>query len=133
MKKILLDTNAYSHLMRGDEQVFSMISSSEVIYMSVFIIGELYSGFKGGTKEHQNKDLLHKFLDKPSVQILEATMETAAVFAQVKYGLKKAGNFIPIHDVWIASQVIETGSVLVTYDLHFLKVPGLRLWDFLDK
>jgi hypothetical protein len=24
---------------------------------------------------------------------------------------------------------IETGSVMVTYDLHFKKIPGLRLWD----
>ena len=24
---------------------------------------------------------------------------------------------------------IETGSVIVSYDLHFLKVPGLRMWD----
>lgn len=28
---------------------------------------------------------------------------------------------------------IETGSVIVTYDSHFKKVPGVRLWDNVDR
>jgi predicted nucleic acid-binding protein len=27
-----------------------------------------------------------------------------------------------------AAHAIETGSVLITYDAHFAKLPGLRLW-----
>lgn len=60
------------------------------------------------------------------------TKETADVFGQVKDALKRAGAPIPMNDVWIAAQAIETGSVLITYDRHFSKVPGLRLWDILD-
>ena len=29
----------------------------------------------------------------------------------------------------IAAQALETGSILATYDPHFLAVPGLRIWD----
>jgi tRNA(fMet)-specific endonuclease VapC len=43
--------------------------------------------------------------------------------------LRKSGTPIPINDVWIAAQCLETGSLLVTYYNHFAQIPGLRLWD----
>ncbi len=97
--------------------------------MAIFVLGELYAGFRGGINEILNKELLNRFLAKPTVQILDATLETAEVFGQLKYDLKVEGNPIPINDVWIASQSIETGSVIITYDTHFLNIKGLRLWD----
>jgi tRNA(fMet)-specific endonuclease VapC len=63
------------------------------------------------------------------VRELDVTKETADVFGQVKDQLQRAGTPIPMNDVWIAAQALETGSVVVTYDEHFKKVPGLRLWD----
>ncbi|HLC83303.1 MAG TPA: PIN domain-containing protein [Bacteroidia bacterium] len=36
---------------------------------------------------------------------------------------------MPSNDLWIASQAIETGSMLITFDKHFLHIPGLRLWN----
>jgi tRNA(fMet)-specific endonuclease VapC len=131
MNKILLDTNTYTSYLRGDETVLKALLQTDVIYMSVFVIAELYFGFKGGSKEIENKDLLRKFLRKPSVEIIEATTETADVFTNIKHTFKKSGNPIPLNDVWIAAHAVETGSVLVTYDHHFKKIPGLRLWDYL--
>lgn len=43
--------------------------------------------------------------------------------------LKKAGAPVPVNDLWLAAQSFQTGSRLVTHDRHFLKVPGLLLWD----
>jgi hypothetical protein len=31
MKRILLDTNAYSHLLTGDEKVLSLLAESDVV------------------------------------------------------------------------------------------------------
>ena len=129
MKKIVLDTNAYTRLLAGDEDVLDVIGTAETLYMSIFVIGELYAGFAGGTKERGNKDTLNRFLLKPSVKILNATCETAEVFGLVKQDLKKAGTPLPINDVWIAAHALETGSILVTYDGHFKKIAGLRRWD----
>ncbi len=53
---------------------------------------------------------------------------TAEIFGEIKNFLKKSGTPIPINDVWIASHTVETGSVVITYDNHFKKVPGLRCW-----
>jgi tRNA(fMet)-specific endonuclease VapC len=93
------------------------------------VLGELYAGFAGGTKGRENRQALQRFLSKPTVKILNATAETAEVFGHVKSDLKKAGNPIPINDVWIAAHAIETGAVVITYDSHFRKVAGLRIWD----
>lgn len=132
MKKVLLDTNAYSNLLAGDEKVLKEIEDSDIIYFSVIVIGELLSGFKGGSKEKQNKNILTRFFEKTSVEIINATIETSEFFAHIKHQLKMKGSPIPINDVWIAAHVFETGSTLITYDSHFSKVPGIKLWDQLD-
>ena len=129
MKKIILDTNAYARLLAGDDDVLSAASSAETVYMSVFVLGELFAGFDGGAKKRENREILQRFLMKPSVKILNATAETAEVFGQVKFNLKRSGTPLPINDVWIAAHALETGSVIVTYDTHFKSIPGLRLWE----
>jgi tRNA(fMet)-specific endonuclease VapC len=101
--------------------------------MSIFVLGELYAGFKGGNKEQENTRLLKRFIQKPTVEILEATEETSKIFGQIKNDLKKAGTPLPINDVWIAAHTLESGSTLITYDIHFLEIPGLRLWEHLNK
>ena len=53
MNRVLLDTNAYSQYLRGDEAVLDAISSARQVYMSAFVMGELYAGFKGGVQNSQ--------------------------------------------------------------------------------
>jgi tRNA(fMet)-specific endonuclease VapC len=129
MKKILLDTNAYTALMAGDVAVLNALATAEITYLSIFVIAELFSGFKGGLKEKQNRELFDRFLGKPTVRILSATMETAEIFATVKDFLRTADTPIPINDVWIAAHSLETGSVLISFDRHFEGIPGLRIWE----
>jgi tRNA(fMet)-specific endonuclease VapC len=129
MKKILLDTNAYTRLLTGVEEVLDVVGAAETVYMSVFVLGELYAGFSCGSKERENRETLHDFLLKPTVKILNATSETSEVFGSLKSSLMKAGARIPINDVWIAAHAIETGSVVITFDEHFKKVAGLRRWE----
>jgi tRNA(fMet)-specific endonuclease VapC len=129
MKKILLDTNAYVRFLRGDEKVMTYLAQADSVYMSVFALGELFAGFKAGAKERENRHILERFLLKPTVTVLDATMETADIFGLVMASLRKSGTPIPINDVWIAAHSLETGSILVSYDDHFALVPGLRLWD----
>jgi tRNA(fMet)-specific endonuclease VapC len=130
MKKILLDTNAYTKYLAGDERILEMLGKAETVYLSVIVIAELLAGFKGGSKRTENRRLLDKFLHKPTVRILNVTAETAEIFSELQYGLKKAGHPIPINDVWIASGAVETGSLLVTYDNHFRQIHGIRLWEW---
>lgn len=130
MKAILLDTNGYRKLLEGkDEKVLQIMEKADKVFLSVIVLGELAAGFKGGSREQINKDILEKFLLKASVEILDVGRETAEVYGEVKNDLSKKGTPIPTNDLWIGSQAIETGSVLITYDRHFLKIAGLRVWD----
>ena len=127
MSKVLLDTNAYSHLLKGNVHIFEQISEASDVFMSVIVLGELYSGFKGGNSEQRNIDLLKKFLGKPTVRTLDVTKNTAEIFADTKQRLRLLGRPIPINDVWIAAHTLETGSSLITFDYHFKAVEGLRI------
>lgn len=130
MTKILLDTNAYSRLCSKDERVLNILGNAHIVYMSIFVIAELYIGFRGGKKDRWNREILRKFLYKSHTRILDATEETASIFSEIKLQLKQAGTPIPINDVWIAAHSIETGSVLISFDSHFKVIPGLRLWEY---
>lgn len=128
MKKILLDTNAYSSFMRGDNSVMDAISQAETVYMSTVVMAELFTGFKAGSKERQNKIWFQEFLDRSTVQTIDVTIETAEIFSEIKQGLAKAGTPLPVNDVWIASHAVETGSILITYDAHFGLISKIRIW-----
>lgn len=128
MKKIVLDTNAYTAFLAGDIRVLQALASAEIVYMSVFVLGELFAGFRSGSREGDNRSLLDRFLRKPPVHVLHASVETANVFGMLKAALKEAGTSLPINDVWIAAHAMETGAVLVSYDQHFEKIIGLRRW-----
>ena len=128
MRKILLDTNAYSRLAGGAEELLDVLGDADVVYFSVFVLGELLAGFRGGKREKQNRQTLREFLASPTVKLLMATEETAEVFGEVKDALRRQGTPLPINDVWIAAHAIEAGAVLVTFDSHFGQVHGLRKW-----
>jgi tRNA(fMet)-specific endonuclease VapC len=127
MKKILLDTNAYVHFLSGNQDVFDALAKAETVYLSVVVIGELIAGFRGGNRELENRKTLADFCQKPTVVKKDINEETAEIFGELKFIIKQAGTPLPINDVWLAAQAMETGSVVVTYDHHFLKIPGLRV------
>ena len=129
MKKVLLDTNAYSGLLRGDGQVLDVLAKAEIVYVSAVVLGELFAGFRGGSRYVENTQRLERFMERPQVALLSVGLETADVFGAVKHQLKQDGKPIPLNDVWIASHALETGAVLITYDQHFKNVAGLRLWN----
>ena len=128
MKAILLDTNAMTDLFQGDRAILDTVAKADCVYASAIVIGELEAGFRGGTRYAENLAMLDRFLGKPTVEILPVRRETGDCFGRIKQALKAKGTPIPVNDVWVAAQCMETGSVLVTYDHHFDVVDGLRLW-----
>lgn len=129
MRSVLLDTNAFTALFRGDDVVWKAISTADNVFASVVAIGELESGFRGGSRYAENLEILERFLSKPTVETLAVTRETSECFGRIKNTLRKKGTPIPINDIWLAAQCVENGAVLVTYDRHFSAIDGLRLWQ----
>ena len=130
MKSIMLDTNAYSSILRNQgESVLDAIDEVENLFFSVVVMGELYAGFRNGSRFRENVGFLKEFLYDPIVTIAEINEETAEIFGELKSLLKKKGTPIPLNDIWIAAQCVERGAVLVTFDKHFSNIPGLRIWS----
>lgn len=128
--KTLIDTNCYIALLRNDETIAQFLDEAEIVYLSTILAGELLAGFKGGTMERQNRQYLKEFIKKvDKTMIATVGMETAERFALIKDALKRKGKPIPVHDIWIAAQCMETGAILLSRDQHFSAIEGLLMWQ----
>ena len=125
--RLLLDTNAYTALMRGRDDVASSVRRAELLYLSAIVAGELLFGFRNGNRYERNREALRAFLANPYVEFLEVTLTTADRFARIASGLRRKGTPIPTNDMWIAAHALEVGADLVSSDRHFELVEGLVL------
>jgi tRNA(fMet)-specific endonuclease VapC len=122
---ILLDTNAYSKLKRGDPTLASLVRRAERIVFSVIVVGELQFGFRRGSRYERNQLELTEFLASPYVDLLPVGPVTADRFGRIAAALGQKGRPIPTNDVWIAAHAMESGAELISYDRHFEFIDGL--------
>lgn len=122
---ILLDTNAYSALLRGHDEVADRVRRAERLVFSAVVAGELLLGFRLGTRLKKNMAELDAFLENPYVSLVPVTLTTADRFARIAAALRVKGRFIPTNDVWIAAHAMEAGAELLSFDAHFGAVDGL--------
>jgi predicted nucleic acid-binding protein len=129
MKRILIDTNVYAAFKRNNPIAVHALRTAEYVGVNVVVLGELYSGFKGGNREGINKKELEQFLDSPRVVIVQIDEETAEFYAKLYYDLKKKGKPIPSNDMWVAASAMRHGLSLFSYDEHFKNIEGLLLYE----
>lgn len=127
MKKILIDTNIFSLAMKGEASVVHTLRKIDQVGFSAISIGELLSGFKGGSREYENREELNYFLDSPRVVVHYIDEGTADFYASILTTLKGAGTPIPTNDIWIAAVAFQHGYTLFSNDKHFKLIPGLVL------
>jgi tRNA(fMet)-specific endonuclease VapC len=128
--RAILDTNAYSALRRGNEVVAEHVRGSEEVLLSIIVVGELFYGFRNGSRYEENVHGLQAFLEDPNVHLLPVTWNTAEIFGQISTTLRRKGRPIPTNDIWIAAQTMETGAELLSSDPHFAEVESLSWLDF---
>ena len=129
MRRILIDTNAYAAFKKNDPVTVTALRTVEYIGVNIVVLGELLGGFKGGTKETQNKKELVHFLDSQRVDIIQMDEETAEFYAKIYWDLKKKGYPIPTNDIWVAASAMRHGLSLFTYDDHFKNIEGIILYE----
>jgi tRNA(fMet)-specific endonuclease VapC len=123
--RILLDTNAYSSLMRGTRDLILQAHRSKRVFLSTIVVGELLYGFFHGSRREDNLRRLSEFLADSRVTVVPVSFTTAELFGRISAGLRRKGSLIPSNDIWIAAHAMETGSSLLSYDPHFERVEGL--------
>ncbi|MFO7877401.1 MAG: type II toxin-antitoxin system VapC family toxin [Desulfovermiculus sp.] len=127
MKNVLIDTNIYSLAMKGEPNIVDILRRIERIGISTISLGELFSGFKAGSKERQNREELEIFLDSPRVVLHSVDVETADFYSFILNSLRQAGTPIPTNDIWIAATALQHGYKLFSQDKHFDYVHGIMI------
>lgn len=123
--RVILDTSAYSALLRGGSEIRSSIQQADEIFLNPIILGELLAGFMIGKSEKRNRAILQEFLSSPRVKVVEIDEETSERYAAIISLLYKEGTPIPTNDVWIAASAMQHGLKVLTTDNHYLKVPQI--------
>jgi tRNA(fMet)-specific endonuclease VapC len=131
--RLLLDTNAYTSLMRGSDAVAAQVRSAQRVYLSVVVAGELLYGFRHGTRYTENRSQLEAFLANRFVEVLPVSLTTSDRFGLVCAALKRKGTPIPSNDIWIAAQALETGADLLSFDEHFSNIDGLAFIHLVER
>ncbi len=125
MRRLLIDTNIYSHSLRGDEDVVSILRKASSIGFTSISVGELLSGFKGGSRERRNREELDDFLDSPRVRLYPIDENTAEHYAEILQNLKKIEKPIPTNNIWVSAVAFQYGLKMFSKDAHFKRVVGL--------
>jgi tRNA(fMet)-specific endonuclease VapC len=124
---LVIDTNAYSDLMRGDKAIAQLLGKADIVYLPVIVLGELKRGFYNGNRVKQNTTTLDNFSQEPRTKTLDITNETAEQYGQLAAYLKQQGTPIPTNDIWIAALCVQYGLPLLTRDSDFRYLPQLTL------
>ncbi len=117
--RLLLDTNRYSDLARGIQDVRSTIERADEVFLPFVVVAELRAGFAVGTRAKFNTEALAHFLKAPGVSVLYAYDGTTHQYAKLYYHLRKRGTPIPTNDLWIASLAVQHKLLLYARDAHF--------------
>jgi len=122
MTRLLLDTSAYSALLRGHEAIQKRLRLVEEILINPIILGELRAGFGRGRQGKRNEGYLQRFISSSRVTVLSIDAETSERYAFILNALWQAGTPAPTNDIWIAASAMQHGLALLTTDSHFLKI-----------
>jgi predicted nucleic acid-binding protein len=132
MPAALLDTNAVSDLMRDDPNVKARIAKhADPIVTSVIVVGEIRYGLDrlpAGKKRTDLEARAQTIL--AALRIEPVTQPIAEAYGSLKATLEAHGLTLDDNDLWIAATAITLGSLLVTRDQIFSKVPGLQVEDW---
>ena len=123
--RICLDTNAYSAFKRGDADVIDLVEAADEVAIPSIVLGELFAGFRMGSRARRNVAELETFLHRPGVSVAAVTRAVAERYGTLVSKLKQQDTPVPANDIWIAAIALERGAQLVTMDSHFDDIPGV--------
>lgn len=123
--RVMLDTSAYSALLRGHGEIKQAIQEAGEIFLNPVVLGELLAGFAMGGKDKRNRNILKEFLSSPRVELVTLDEETSERYAAIIAYLRARSTPIPTNDLWIAATAMQYGLKLLTTDTHYQKVPQI--------
>ncbi len=130
----LLDTNAFSDLMRDhpkvDARLTSLAATDQVVICAV-VRGEIRYGIERLPKSKRRQALEAKAATLFAVIPCEPVPEAAGDhYASVKLSRQQKGLMLDENDLWIAATALALGAVLVSRDSDFQQISGLTVEDW---
>jgi tRNA(fMet)-specific endonuclease VapC len=130
----LLDTNGFSDLMRADPQVearLAALPASDRVVICTVVRGEILFGIQRLPPGRRRRGLGAKAASLFAVIPCEPVPEAAGdLYATLKLDRQRLGLGLDENDLWIAATALALGAVLVTRDLDFSGLTGLRAEDW---
>ncbi len=127
MRRLLLDTNAYSAFQHRQPKAEILLENAEEIYVPWILLGELYFGSFDGLKTQENIAALQEFLAVDNVTALFPAAQTTIIYGEIAAELKRIGKPLQQNDIWIAALAKQHDYPLMTRDQAFSHILGLRL------
>jgi tRNA(fMet)-specific endonuclease VapC len=130
----LLDTNAVSALMKGQEAVVERLASHAPPDVAIPqpALAEIAYGIERLPRSRRRRALQARF-DLLCSEIPRAVWTDAVshAYGRIKATLERRGTRIEDFDAAIAAHAVALGSTLVTTNLeHMIRVPGLEVEDW---
>lgn len=130
----VLDTNAVSALMRGDEAVVKRLASHVPADVAIPqpVIAEIAYGIERLPRSRRRRLLQSRFdLVCSEIPRTAWTDTVSQAYGRVKATLERRGTRIEDFDAAIAAHALAAGATLVTANLeHMTRVPGLKVEDW---
>lgn len=121
--ELILDTNALSALLDGDQTIRHVLEQSSMIYLSPIVLGEYRFGIL--TSRHRAEYEQELAQMKREVPVVPLDADSSFQYAEIRQELKSAGSPIPWHDLWIAAQCRQHSLAILSRDAHFDHVKGI--------
>lgn len=101
-----------------------ILRDADEVALPVIVLGE----YRYGIRQSRNRAVYERWLKTclPDFRLLPITEPTTDGYAEIRHELGRLGRPIPSNDIWIAALARQHGETLVSRDLHFDLVSGLR-------
>lgn len=122
---LLFDTSGVIGYWKGIPAAVEQVKKSVACFLPQTALGELYNGVykcQNPIKEEEKVECLLKL-----AQILYPSKTTAKYYGKILAKLEKQGHRIPSNDIWIAAIALEYDLKLLTRDIHFERVEGIKV------
>jgi tRNA(fMet)-specific endonuclease VapC len=122
---LALDTSFAIRLLNGDPSAAALSAACGDIWIPVTVVGELRFGAINSRNSVANLARIDALV--AACRVVDTTLRTASLYAELRLQLKTKGRPIAENDIWIAAACKEMGIPLATDDVHFKFVDGLDL------
>jgi predicted nucleic acid-binding protein len=125
---MIVDTNALSAAADGDPEIISILARADQMAIPVIVLGE----YRYGIAQSRNRTHYESWLTGllQDCFVLDITEPTTQYYAEIILELKRKGKPIPTNDLWIAALCRQHGLPLLSRDLHFDSVAGIKRFQW---